>query len=161
MTFQVSPSKIIPITSISTGFARQSDTGNDTSGKATTNTKGMELQQVQIDTSYVAGMGVDPRAMIDSWRARFGRRYPLYIGGKKFGANFFELESVDVGNIVLNNAGKFLQVDLSITLTEYVPAGTTASKKNGTKSSASSKAGAKSARASSTDKSTKKTVKVR
>ena len=42
--FIVSPSKIVPLMNLSTSFSVKTDSGNDTSGTATTNTKGRELQ---------------------------------------------------------------------------------------------------------------------
>lgn len=161
MTFQVSPNRITAITGLTTGFNRKADTNEDTSGQPTTNTKGLDLQSVSFDVSYVAGLGVDPRSMIDAWKSQFFKRYPLYIGGRRFGARFMELDSVDVGNIVLDNRGRFIQVDISITLTEYVPPDTTVSAKKTSGGAASSTAGATSAKPSTTDKSSKKTVKVR
>ena len=167
--FIISPSKIVPLLDLTTGFARKSDTNNDTSGQPTTNTRGLDLQTMQLDTRYVAAAGVDPRGQIDEWKAQFGKRYPLLINGKQFGPDLMELDSVDVSNIQMDNRGRFLSVDISITLVEYVPPTTTVSSKKAASSSTSSsstsssrakssgtKAGALAATASSTDKQTKK-----
>lgn len=159
--FIVSPGKIVPLLSLSTGFARKSDTANDTSGQPTTNTQGMELQKIQIETRYVAAAGVDPRGQIEEWRSQFGKRWPLYINGKQFGPALLELVSVDVSNVLMDDYGRFLSIDVSITLEEYVPPLTTVSQKNAAAASSGSNDGAMAATASSTDKANKKTTTVR
>ena len=174
--FLVSPSKVVPLLNVGTGYARKSDTNEDTSGTPTTNTRGLELQTITLETRYLAGAGVDPRAQMEDWKKQFGQRHPLYINGQLFGPKLLELDSVDFSNILLDNLGRFLQVDVSITLVEYVPPTTTVSSKNATTSSKSSssagaetsatstsgtKAGALSAKASTTDKAAKKYTPVR
>lgn len=161
MTFKISPSGITALSGLTTGYNRKSDTNEDTSGQPTTNTRGLDLQNIQLDVSYIRGLGVDPRSMIDRWKSQFFKKYPLYVGGQRFGPKFLELDSVNVGSVILDNNGDFIQVDLSISLTEYVPPETTASEKNSTEPEASSKTGALNAGASSADKAAKKTVKVR
>lgn len=163
--FLVNPQKIVPLLNLATGFARKTDTGNDTSGTPTTNTRGLELQTITLETRYLAGAGVDPRGQIEEWKAQFGKRYPLYINGKQFGPNLLELDSVDFSNILLDNLGRFIQVDVSITFVEYVPPTTTvSSKQNATASTASapgSNTEAMSATASTDDKAAKKTTVTR
>lgn len=164
--FIVDPKKIVPILGLSTGFARKSDTNEDTSGQPTTNTRGMELQTITLETTYLAGVGVDPRGQVEEWRAQFGKRYPLYINGERFGPKLLELDSVDVTNVVLDNVGRFLRVDMTINLVEYVPPTTTVTSKasttsagsssSSTSSSSGTKAGALAATASSDDKAAKK-----
>ena len=162
--FLINPSKIVPLLSLKTGFARKADTNEDTSGTPPTNTRGLELQTITLETRYLAGLGVDPRGQIEDWKKQFGLRYPLYINGKQFGPDLLELDTVDITNVVLDNQGRFLQVDLTVTLVEYVPPTTTVSSKQTTTSSSSStgtKAGALAATPSATDKSTKKTTTTR
>ena len=155
--FLVSPEKIVPLLSLSTGFARKSDTNNDTSGQPTTNTRGLELQTIQLETRYVAGTGVDPRGQIEEWRNQFYKRYPLYINGQQFGPDLLELVSVDISNVQLDNKGRFISVDVAVTLGEYIPPTTTVSEKKETSSgTAGTKAGAMAAAPSTTDKQAKK-----
>lgn len=117
--FIISPSKIVPLMNLSTSFAVKSDTGNDTSGTATTNTKGRELQTVSLSTLYVRGAGVDPRGQIAEWEAQVGKSYPLYIEGQRFGPSKLMLKTVDVSDVLLTNTGKFLQCAISLTFEEY------------------------------------------
>lgn len=159
--FLVSPEKIVPMLSLTTGFVRKAETNNDTSGQPTTNTRGVELQEIRLETRYLASMGVDPRGQIDEWRAQFGKQYPLYIEGKQFGPDLLELDSVDITNIKLDNKGRFLSVDMTITLIEFIPQETKVSEKKSTSGAASSKDGAMSAGPSSTEKAAKKTTTAR
>lgn len=156
--FRINANQIAPIMDLGTGFSRKSDTNNDTSGQPTTNTRGLELQTITLETTYLAGAGVDPRGQIEDWKKQFGQRWPLIINGQQFGPDLLELESVDFSNIVLSNTGKFLRVDASITLVEYVPPTTTVSSKqlNQNEAAASSNAGAMSAGPSSDDKASRK-----
>ena len=159
--FLVSPSKIVPLTRLSTGFTLKADSNNDTSGQPTTNTRGLELQVIKLSTTYLAAVGVDPRGQIAEWKAQFGKRYPLLINGQQFGPPLLELTDVQFPNIVTDDRGRFIQVDVDITLQEYVPPTTTVSQKKASTSSTGTNAGAMAATASSTDKSTKKVVGTR
>lgn len=167
--FLVSPSKIVPLLSLSTGFARKSDTNNDTSGQPTTNTRGLELQQIQLETRYVAAAGVDPRGQIEEWKQQFGKHYPLQINGQQFGPDLLELVSVDISNVQLDNRGRFISVDVSITLEEYIPPETTVTDKKADTSSSGGSSGssggtksqAMSTGPTSTEKTTKKTTVAR
>ena len=154
----VDPRKVGHMLSLTTGCSRKSDTNNDTSGKTTTNTRGMELQKIKLETRYVAGLGVDPRGQIEEWRNQFGKRYPLLIGGRQFGPDLLELVSVDVSNIQLDNAGRFLSVDISVMLEEYIDPNMTVTQKKADTSAASSTTGALAAAPSSTDKADKKST---
>lgn len=117
--FIVSPSKIVPLLDLSTSFAVKTDSGNDTSGTATTNTRGRELQSVSLSTLYVRGAGVDPRGQIAEWEAQVGKAYPLYIEGQRFGPQKLMLKSVEVSDILLSNSGKFLQCAVALKFEEY------------------------------------------
>ena len=159
--FLISPSKIVPLLNISTGFSKKETDSEDTSGQPTTNTRGVNLQEITLEIRYLTSTGTDPRAQIDDWYIQFGLRYPLYINGRRFGPKLLELQDVQFSNIVLDNAGRFLQVDASIRLKEYVPPTTTVSAKNAARegaSSSGSNAGALAASPSTTDKQNKKTT---
>ena len=117
--FIVSPTKIVPLMDLTTSFAVKADNSNDTSGKATVNTRGKELQKLSLSTLYVRGAGVDPRGQIAEWEAEVGKAYPLYIEGKRFGPNKLMLKSVNVSEVLLSNSGKMLQCAIAIELEEY------------------------------------------
>lgn len=131
--FLVDTDKIVPLYGLSTGFSRKADTNNDTSGTPTTNTRGLELQTISLSTTYLAAAGIDVRAQIDDWKKQFGLRYPLEINGKQFGPKLLELDGVSFNDIQLDNRGRFLSAECSITLVEYVPPETTVSSKGNAK----------------------------
>lgn len=156
-TFEISPNKIVPLLSLSTSFSRKEDENNDTSGKASTNTRGMELQPISFDTQYSYSTGTDPIEEIEDWKNQFNVKAPLYINGKQFGPDLLELESVNISDAMLDNQGHFLQVTVSISLKEYIEPTTKASKKNKSSKKTSTKSGAKNAKPSKTAKKNKKT----
>ena len=120
--FIVSPSKIVPLLDLSTSFAVKTYSVNDTSGTATTNTKGRELESVSLSTLYVRGAGVDPRGQIAEWEAQVGKSYPLYIEGQRFGPPKLMLKSVNVSDVLLSNTGVFLQCAVALQFEEYTNA---------------------------------------
>ncbi len=134
--FIVSPTKIVPLRDLSTSFSIKSDSGNTTSGTKTTNTRGRELQSVSLSTLYVRAAGVDPRGQIAEWEALVGQSYPLYIAGERFGPQKLMLKSVDVSDVLLSNAGLFLQCAISLSFEEYSNTQTKTTTKTTSKTSA-------------------------
>ena len=118
MSIEVSPERIVPLHKLSTGYARKAETNEDTSGTPATNTRGMELQEIHFETSYIAAAGVNPRDALVQWRSLFGQEHYLYIGGQVLGAGPMALDKVDVSDIKLSPTGQFMQLDLAITLME-------------------------------------------
>ncbi|NLH01188.1 MAG: hypothetical protein GX488_04680 [Clostridiales bacterium] len=155
--FLISPSKIVPISNISTSLKLKSNSENDTSGTPTINTRGRELQTISFDTQYLAAAGVDPRGQIAEWEAELGNAYPLYIGGKRFGPPKMMLKSVDISDMQLTPNGAMISVSIAITLEEYDESNTSALASD--KNASDSKAQAMSATASSSDRASKKTTK--
>jgi hypothetical protein len=166
--FIVSPSKIVPLMNLATTFALKSDSGNDTSGTATTNTRGRELQSVSLSTRYVRAAGVDPRGQLAEWHALVGKANPLYIGGQRFGPPKLMLKSVDVSNVLMDNQGKFLQADVALKFEEYtdttaaVSSGNTSAQKAAATYNAitEQKKNAMKAGATSADKAARKPVRI-
>ena len=163
--FLVSPGKIVPLSTISTAYVLKSESNNDTSGTPPTNTRGLELEEITLETTYLTAAGVDPRGQVEEWKSLIGDTNPLYIQGKRFGPKLLQLKQVSVQNVLLDNAGRFLSVDLSISLQEYTPPSTKVSSKpfaSASKSvgssggSSTSKSAAMSAKPSTDDKAAKK-----
>lgn len=163
--FLVSPGKIVPLSTISTAYVLKSESNNDTSGTPPTNTRGLELEEITLETTYLAAAGVDPRGQVEEWKSLIGDTNPLYIQGKRFGPKLLQLKQVSVQNVLMDNAGRFLSVDLSISLQEYTPPSTKVSSKpfaSASKSvgssggSSTSKSAAMSAKPSTDDKAAKK-----
>ena len=163
--FLVSPGKIVPLSTISTAYVLKSESNNDTSGTPPTNTRGLELEEITLETTYLTAAGVDPRGQVEEWESLIGDTNPLYVQGKRFGPKLLQLKQVSVQNVLLDNAGRFLSVDLSISLQEYTPPSTKVSSKpfaSASKSvgssggSSTSKSAAMSAKPSTDDKAAKK-----
>ena len=74
--FIVNPSIVVPLEGFSTSFKRKSDTNEDTSGQPSTNTRGMELQPIHLETTYLAGAGVDPRGKSKTGKSSLPSRRP-------------------------------------------------------------------------------------
>ena len=166
--FLVSPTKIVPLESFKTGESMKSDSKNDTSGKNPTNTRGKETQKITFSTTYLRAAGVDPLAQYNEWCGEIGKSYPLYVGGKRFGPAKMELTAVNVTDNLLSPSGEFIQLKLSLTLTEDTTSKSTTSNRKTTSSSAKAaatykatvaeKKEAMNATASKEDKADKKTV---
>lgn len=155
-TFSVDPSQVVAISGLETAYNRKADENEDTSGTPPVNTRGLELQSVSFNTTYLAAAGVDPRAEMEDWKNQFDGKYPFYINGKLFGPKLMELEGVSFSVVLMDSRGNFLQVDASITLKEYVPPDAKVSSKQTSSTSESSNAGAMAAGPTGDDKSSKK-----
>lgn len=116
--FVLSPTKIIILEGLSTSVELKSDSESDTSGTATTNTRGLVLRPVSFSVTYTRAAGTDPSAQLAEWEGLVGKSYPLYVGDKKFGANSLILKKVDSSNYVLSHKGDILSVTVSISMME-------------------------------------------
>ena len=125
MGFLVSPTKIVPFDDFSTSITLKSDNGNDTSGSATTNTRGLELQPMSFSTKYMRALGLDPRERYEAWAALVGKSYPLYIGDKRFGPAKMQLTGVSVAELLTSNTGEFISITLDLTFKEKTESSTT------------------------------------
>lgn len=152
--FLLSPTKIIPLNDFSTRLALKSDSENDTSGTAPTNTRGRELQSISFTTEYIRAAGVDPRAQLTEWENLLGESHPLYIGDKRFGPESMILKEVVVSELVLSNSGDFLSVVIDIILEEESNGQTSKLTKKSSKKAQKSKTSASAKKASDTYKKT-------
>lgn len=156
--FIISASKIVAMEDLTTSLTLKTDSENDTSGTEPTNTRGRDLRPVTFKVSYYAAAGVNPRGQIAEWEAQLGNSYPLIIGGERFGPEKMTLTKVDSKITLHPNTGKFLQVDINITLEEYSEGKTSKLLSNSSTATTDSKNEAMSATASSSDKAQKKTT---
>lgn len=133
-SFMVSPGQVVPLTDLTTGYTRKQGNGTDTSGQPTTNTRGIELQKINISTRYVAIAGCNPREEMEGWKGLFGVQYPFFLNGTQLGPDLMELDNVDFSNIMMDDIGRILSVDASISLIEYIPQSEQVSEKKKTSS---------------------------
>lgn len=156
-TFEVSPKKVLPVTGFTTSYKMKSDTNDDTSGTTKTNTRGRAPEEPSFQVKYLAAMGMNPRTEFTNWRAVVGKKDYLYIGGTQYGKNKFELVSVDVSDVLLDNKGRTIQAVCKLNFIEDLPTPKKSTSKTSSSSklksnSKGSKTQAKSAKASKTDK---------
>lgn len=145
--FALSPTKIIILEDLSTSVELKSDSESDTSGTATTNTRGLVLRPVAFSVTYAKAAGTDPQAQLTEWEGLVGKSHPLYFGDKKFGNSSLILKKVDASNFVLSPKGEILSVTVGISMTE--DAGSKTSKTTKTSTTATSTSTASANRAAS------------
>ena len=136
--FLISPEKIVPFFDLATTISLKTDSGTDTSGAVATNAKGLEPQQVEFSTTYFKSLNVDPRAQYDEWASLVGASHPLLIGGKRFGAEKMQLQSVTLSDVRLTPKGEFICATISVVLSEPTAQKTTSSGGSGKASTVSS-----------------------
>ncbi len=117
--FGCSPSKLTPFRDFKATMAVKSDTQTDANGTDKTASKGKEPETVSFSVNYLLGAGVNPWKEVDGWRNDLGNSNNLYIGGKRYGNERFTLQSVDVSNLLANNTGRVLGVNVALSFKEY------------------------------------------
>lgn len=137
--FVLSPTQIVVPTAFATTVELKSDSQNDTSGTAPTNTRGILPRPVSISVPYAKAAGVDPRAELEEWENLVGVSHPLYIGSKQFGKNSLLLKKVDSTEFVFSPNGDILSVLVNLSLEEPTSAKTSSG--SGSGSGAGSSAG--------------------
>lgn len=144
--FLVSPSQIIALQNLTTSISIKSDSENDTSGKAPTNTRGLELQPVSFSATYHKATGSDPLAEWNEWASLVGEKYPLYLGDKRFGPASLILQSIATGEVILSGSGEMTSLTINFTFEEdangQTATTTTSSRTSSGDTSAASKAAA-------------------
>lgn len=120
-TWEISPSKIKALAELSTSYTLKAQANNDTSGTPPINTTGKELQPVRFSWNLYAVAGVSVRQEVTHWGELVGEKNPLYIGGDRFGPALMQLQQVDVSNVTIDNRGRWLSAQISISLMEFVP----------------------------------------
>lgn len=116
--FEVSPSKINALQNLSTSFDLDVDQTRDADGNTVITHKGVKALSVKFDVLVASSAGFDVRAEIDSWKALVGKSEPLMIGTTLFSTQKFLLTGVGIGDIALDNRGRFVSAKLSIALDE-------------------------------------------
>ena len=133
--FVLSPTKIITMESLTTSVELNSDSENDTSGTAPTNTRGLLPRPVTFAVTYSRAAGVDPRTEVEEWENLVGASNPLYIGSKQFGKNSLILKKVESSEFVLSPKGDVLSVFVNITMEAAASGKNSAASGSGTSTS--------------------------
>lgn len=86
--------------------------------KAGSNRK-IELFSLTFDMALHAGVGIDVRKEVTSWKSLVTKVNYFYINGKKLFPKKLQLRQVAVSNVKLNDLGQMLFATLSFTFKEY------------------------------------------
>lgn len=117
--WEVSPSKIYNLEGFSTSFKLKVDQNQDKEGSPATNVRGRELVPLSFDVTLSDVVGINVRAEIESWEALIGEAAPFYLGGKRFGPELMQLQSVDVSDVIIDDLGRIRSAKLRLSFEEY------------------------------------------
>lgn len=81
---------------------------------------GMELQRLDIDYLTTFETGGNPRKEYEDWQTLLGKYGELRIGGRRFGAKYFQLRSVSMNNALIDTNGRVRRANIALNLVEYV-----------------------------------------
>lgn len=142
--------------SIKTSMSLKEDTNEDKEGKPATAPLTMELEELSFTYTCNTLRGkVKGGEEYDSWRKLFGKHYPFYLAGSRFGPKEYMPKSVELEEEHHIDSGKFWQVKIAVTFKEYAPS------KSKNKKTKKSKSGKKSQKGKkSNNKSSKSAAKV-
>lgn len=110
-SFVVSSKKVNPFGDFSTSAEAKA---KDSKSKK----KKTELEKPSFSVKCARAAGVDPEAEYFNWRADIGKKNPLYIHGKKWMINKLKLTKVALGSVRLDDLGRFLYAEISLTFEE-------------------------------------------
>jgi hypothetical protein len=117
--WEVSPSRIMAIEGLSTGYKLKNTSNTDSEGKAPSDVRGLELMQLSFTTHISDAVGVDVRPEIDSWAALIGESAPFILGDRQFGESDFRLTQVGLSNTAIDDFGRIRESELSMQFEEY------------------------------------------
>ena len=111
------------------------------SGTKKTVVKSIEPEELTI--SYKAGfaVGLDPRGEFDMLKKCAGMQDNFVLGGKILGTHPFELDQIDLSNTILDDNGRILAGDLTLTFTSDKNESSKGGKSSKGKSSKATKTG--------------------
>lgn len=112
---------------------------NDAAGQNKTGVVSRDLTSISIDVKIIATDGANPQDVAEQWDAHIGDYAPLYVAGKKFLFDNFQLHGCD-WKPHFTPSGMMDGVLVSLDFKEYAPekasgkkASNTTAKKTGTK----------------------------
>lgn len=115
--WEISPARVASLGSLSATAAvkRVSDS---TSGKS--KITGLELET--LTTSYVTTFeaGGNPRAELETWRGLVGVYAPFRLGGRQFGPKYWQLQSVEMTDELIDTQGRIRRGTINLYFMEYV-----------------------------------------
>lgn len=118
MTFNVSPSKLNPISDFSTSIKQVADNNSSAENKPITNGRGTDLREWNFSCHYVAGLGIDIESEISKWESLVTKYEYIYLNNKKV-TPLVQLREVSISKCVLNDKGRYIEVTLNFKFKEY------------------------------------------
>jgi hypothetical protein len=76
--------------------------------------EGKDPEQIALSIKVGAVVGVDVRAEIEWWISQINKANPLIIGGARYGSADMILDSVDSGDPLLSDGGKFIETEIKL-----------------------------------------------
>lgn len=80
---------------------------------------GYDLEVISFNFIVSTVAGGKPRAEFEELKSKIGKYAPFYLGGKRWGPQYFKLIKVSTNNILMNNAGDWLKADIVVEFLEY------------------------------------------
>lgn len=122
IVFEVSAKKIITPSGISHSAGSNWTAHQLIGGRIKTEYCGPKLQSLAMTIQLSSRFGVKPRKMLDklSQMAEGREVYPLIIGGKPVGRNYWRLTSISESWGHIYGGGELASVSVQLTLEEYI-----------------------------------------
>lgn len=80
---------------------------------------GYELEVISVNFIISVVTGGKPRAEFEELKSKIGKYAPFYLGGKRWGPQYFKLLKVSTNEIVMNNSGDWLKISVVAEFMEY------------------------------------------
>lgn len=138
-SFEVNANKLYSFDGFQYTSSLQTEKQDSSNGKPKTYIKGPDLDNLSFSIKLDVEFGVNPRKEWQDWRTIMlsEKNYPFILGGRPLSSYNFLLLGVTPSNVVVDNKGNILSMDLELKFDEYVAPGTASS--SGTNKKSSSK----------------------
>lgn len=118
--WEISPNKVMPLTSISYSSGINTETAKTSGGKDKIVSKGYKADTLSITYDVVKTAGCNPEREYSDMVTLTGAIGPFLINGRRFGAAKYRLISVKPSNIVTSNTGEMISMTISAQFEEPI-----------------------------------------
>ena len=119
ISWEVSPSRVTGISSLSTSRSVSVERNEDKEGEPATQTVAYDLQTLDIEYPVAKSAGEDPRSAYGRWWGLLGVYAPFYLNGRQFLACDMMLKSVSLSDVSLSSDGDILTDKIKLSFEEY------------------------------------------
>jgi hypothetical protein len=116
--WEISPQKIQAFNKLSTSFAVKTETKTTKDGKEEKIIKGLDLIPLSFDMKISDAIGIDVLKEIESWKDLVGKTGSFNLGGKRFLAEVYMLNSVSIDEIEVDGLGRTRSATISFSFVE-------------------------------------------